>query len=217
MRIFIGYDSKQPAAFATLAHSIYTRASKPVSIIPLTLKSLEGIYTRTRTVLESTEFSFTRFLVPYLCGYGKDPALFMDCDMLCKVDIHTIMQDISEPRPVWCVQHDYRTGAGIKMIDQVQTPYEKKNWSSVMVFYPYMCQALTPTYVNSATGLQLHQFQWTPQKLGALPLEWNWLVGEYPKNDNAKILHYTLGGPWLHPYRDTDHAADWFNIHKEIC
>jgi len=220
MRIFIGYDSKEPQAFATLAHSIYTRASQPVSIIPLTLDSLKGIYTRTRSPLESTEFSLTRFLVPYLCGYGNYPAVFMDCDMLCKTDICELLQYVGEhPSPVSCVQHQYHPKTTVKMDEQTQTPYAKKNWSSLMLFYPALCKKLTLDYVNTASGLQLHQFKWIPphHHIGKLPLEWNWLVGEYPKNDNAKILHYTLGGPWLHPYRNTDHADDWFNVHKEIC
>ena len=39
-----------------------------------------------RTPCQSTEFTYTRFLVPYLCGYqGK--AIFIDCDMLCLGDI----------------------------------------------------------------------------------------------------------------------------------
>ena len=53
---------------------------------------------------------------------------------------------------------------------------------------------------------------WTSDaSIGALPLDLNWLVGEYPVNNDARILHYTLGGPWFHAYRDTDHAQDWFD------
>jgi hypothetical protein len=65
--------------------------------------------------------------------------------------------------------------------------------------------------------LELHQFKWLDEgQIGVLPVEWNWLVGEYPANPKAKLLHYTLGGPWLHAYRATDHATDWFDEHKNL-
>ena len=42
------------------------------------------------------------------------------------------------------------------------------------------CKSLTPDYVNSDTGLQLHQFKWLENDdlIGEIPLEWNWLVDE---------------------------------------
>ena len=35
-------------------------------------------------------------------------------------------------------------------------------------------------------------------------------MGEYPYNPAAKIVHYTLGGPYFDDYRDCDYAAEWF-------
>jgi hypothetical protein len=48
---------------------------------------------------------------------------------------------------------------------------------------------LTLDYLNTAAGLELHQFKWLEDEklIGALPLEWNWLFGEYEK---YKILKY---------------------------
>ena len=76
------------------------------------------------------------------------------------------------------------------------------------MFYNAWCKMLTPDYINQASGLELHRFLWM-NEIGALPLEWNWLVGEYPHNDDAKILHYTLGGPWFEETRHCDHAEEW--------
>ena len=93
-------------------------------------------------------------------------------------------------------QHDYTPHEGVKFLGQPQTAYPRKNWSSFMVFDNTRCHALTPAYVNTATGLELHRFQWT-QHVGAIELGWNWLVGDYARNDDAKILHFTSGGPWF--------------------
>lgn len=212
LNIYIGYDSKESVAFYTLAHSIVRRSSVPVSITPLVLTQLKSIYMRTRGPTESTEFSLTRFLVPFLSQY-RGWSLFMDCDMLCRSDIAELAA-YAERRPekaVHVCKHDYVPKSGRKFLNQVQTQYPRKNWSSVMVFNNARCRALTPDYVNSATGLELHRFAWIDDDgIGELPLEWNWLVGEYPHNRAAKIAHYTLGGPYFPDYRDCDYADEWF-------
>lgn len=211
LRIFIGFDAKETVAYHVLAHSILRRASAPVSITPLVRSQLAKVFTRERGSLESTDFSISRFLVPYLCDY-EGLAVYMDCDMLCLADIHELMAFASVATScVWVAQHDYVPKAGLKMDGLRQTAYPRKNWSSLMVFDAEVCQSLTPEYVNTATALDLHRFAWTDKTLpvGSLPLEWNWLVGEYPKNPDAKILHYTLGGPWMDGHRACDHAEEW--------
>jgi hypothetical protein len=214
-QVFIGYDSKEPVAYHVLAHSILRRASIPVSIAPVALSQLRAVYTRERGPLESTEFSLSRFLVPFLSHYAGF-SLFLDCDMLCQTDLAEVLIEAFRDTPrtafpaVWCVQHDYTPKSPVKFLDQPQTVYPRKNWSSVMLFNNAKCRRLTPAYVNSATGLQLHRFLWCDDDdLGALPLEWNWLVGEYAPNPAAKLLHYTLGGPWFEATHDCDHAAVW--------
>jgi hypothetical protein len=214
LKVFIGWDSKEPAAFAVCAHSILSRASLPISITPLTQPALRsaGIYTRERGATESTEFSITRFLVPAMCGYAGH-ALFLDCDMLIQADIVELwMHALANPdKAVMVCQHDYVPKAATKFLGQQQTVYPRKNWSSVMLFDASKCQALTPEYVNTATGLQLHRFQWLEdEQVGSLPLEWNWLVGEYERNDAAKNYHYTEGGPWFKQTAVGDHADRWY-------
>ena len=212
LSIYIGYDSKESVAFYTLAHSILRRSSIPVSIAPVMQSQLKGLYTRPRGPTESTEFSLTRFLVPALSAF-QGWSIFMDCDMLCRVDIAGLAAEIERQpdKAVLVCQHDYVPRTERKFLGQVQTKYPRKNWSSLMVFNNERCRALSPDYVNAASGLELHRFAWLEDRMiGALELEWNWLVGEYPANPQARIAHYTLGGPWFDEYRDSDYAAEWF-------
>ena len=211
LRVFIGFDSREPAAYAVLAHSILARASRPVCLVPLVQSHLRGIYARERQATESTEFSFTRFLVPHLSRY-EGYSVFMDCDMLCQVDLWTLVRftEADPDKAVWVCQHDYTPTTTTKMDGQVQTRYPRKNWSSLMLFHNAKCRTLTRKYVNEATGAQLHQFAWVSDaEIGALPLTWNWLSDEYPPNPHAEILHYTLGGPWMEGHEHCDHADVW--------
>ena len=212
LNVYIGYDPKESVAFYTLAHSILRRSSIPVSIAPVMQSQLKGIYAPPRGPTESTEFSLTRFLVPALAGF-RGWSIFMDCDMLCRVDIAGLAAEIERQadKAVLVCQHDYVPKTERKFLGQVQTKYPRKNWSSLMVFNNERCRALTADYVNKASGLELHRFAWIDDRLiGSLALEWNWLVGEYEHNQAANIVHYTLGGPWFGEYRACDYAQEWF-------
>lgn len=216
LNVYIGYDSREPLAYHVLAHSILRRASRPVPIVPLALDSLKDMYWRERTSVESTEFSMTRFLVPFLSGY-QGYSLFMDSDMLCLTDICKLSdelnsrQDASHSWSIACCQHDYTPKAATKMDGQIQTAYPRKNWSSFMIFDNARCMALSPMYINEASGLDLHRFNWLSkyERIASIPLEWNWLVGEYERNSQAHVLHFTEGGPWFEGTRDCDHADLW--------
>jgi hypothetical protein len=209
LRVFVGYDTKEPEAFAVLSHSILARATQPVALIPIVKSHLGGIYWRERGPTESTEFSLTRFLVPYLSHY-EGYSIFLDCDMLCLTDIGRVMHDVIGDSAVWVCKHSYQPKSITKFLGNEQTVYPCKNWSSFMVFDNAKCRALTPEYVNTASGLDLHRFLWTsPEQVGSLPWEWNWLVGEYDKNPKARILHYTLGGPWFGI--EGDYTQEWLD------
>ena len=214
LNIFIGFDTREEVAFDTLAYSIKRRSSVPVSILPIKQKEVrdKGLYTRQRGPTESTEFSLTRFLVPALSEY-RGWSLFMDCDMLCRADIAAIAQQIEKQsdKALLVCKHDYTPSPKRKFLNQVQTAYPRKNWSSVMVMNNERCRALTPEYVNTASGLDLHRFNWLADgdAIGELELEWNWLVTEYAYNPDAKIAHFTRGGPWFEEYRDCDYADEW--------
>lgn len=221
LSIFLGWDRREVAAYHTFAQSIIQHTRWPVSIAPLKQDALRecGVYTRAVDEKAATEFSLTRFLVPFLSAY-EGISIFADCDMIAKADLFWLYaKAASDPtKAVWVCQHDYVPKHAVKMDGQANAAYPRKNWSSLMVFNNAACKALTPEYVNSATPAELHRFAWVPDaQIGSLPLTWNWLVSEYPENPDAKILHYTEGGPWFAQYRGCDHASDWYDAYGPLA
>jgi lipopolysaccharide biosynthesis glycosyltransferase len=217
IRVFIGYDSREPAAFTVCVHSLIARASRPVSIAPIKLDQLDGVITRPRHPLQSTEFSFARFLTPWLCDY-RGWALFIDGDMVVLDDIAALWALRDERYAVMVVKQRHEPAAEHKFLDQPQTRYARKNWSSVMLMNNALCRRLTPDYVNTASGLDLHQFQWLASAggaealIGELPPRWNYLVGsthQPPSDPPPAILHYTEGGPYFPDYTDCALAECW--------
>lgn len=211
IRVFIGFDARETVAWHVLSHSILARSTEPVSITPLALGNLKSVFWREPTALQSTDFSFTRFLTPYLSAY-EGWSLFMDCDMLMREDVAKLWALRDDRYAVMCVQHDHRPSETTKFLDKPQTAYGKKNWSSVMLFNNARCRALTPEFVNTATGLELHQFKWlaSDELIGALPQRWNHLVGYDTPEANASNVHFTIGGPYFKEYAACEHAAEWF-------
>jgi hypothetical protein len=210
IRVFIGYDSAEEVAFSVLAHSIHARASTPVAVAPVMLSQLKSVFERTHNTLQSTEFSFSRFLTPYLAGY-QGWAVFMDCDMLMRRDISELWKLADERYAVQVVKHVHVPKEETKFLGHTQTKYEKKNWSSVMLINCAKCRALTPEYVNSASGLDLHQFKWLGDDalIGALPARWNHLVGYDAPDPGAALAHFTIGGPWFPEFAQCEFAGEW--------
>ena len=220
INIYIGYDSREKVAYHTLVHSIIENSSEPVSITPIARKHLGNIYQRTRSVKESTEFSLTRFLTPYLsCFDGW--SIFMDCDMIVTSDIKELWDLQDDQYAVMCVKHNYTPSSERKFLNQMQTVYPKKNWSSVMLFNNAKCTSLTPEVVQHENGLFLHQFKWLESEdlIGEIPHTWNFLVGEEEKLANGKLpdlIHYTLGGPYFEDYKGCDYEEVWGKYKTEM-
>ena len=216
INIFIGYDSKVRVAYNVLSHSIIQNSTKPVAITPIALNNLKDDFVRERNALSSTEFSFSRFMIPHLMNY-QGWALFMDCDMLMFEDVSELWRMRDDSKAIQVCKHDYVPKEKTKFLGQTQTAYPKKNWSSFMLMNCKKCSSLTPDYVNRASGLELHQFKWLEGEhlIGDLPLEWNWLVGEYEHKDDVKNVHYTKGGPWFEEYARCDYSQDWFKNLEE--
>ena len=218
--IYIGFDPNESVAFHVLEHSIRKHASIPVAIIPLSRNNLKPVFWRERQSNESTEFSFSRFLVPYLSGY-QGWSLFMDCDMLVRADVAELAALCNNVsmfyKSVYVVKHDYESLTEKKFLDQINQPYPRKNWSSVMLFNNMRCRKLTPEVVNEATGPFLHRFQWTTDdQIGDLSPDWNHLVDEYPVNPNAKNYHFTLGGPYFPEYDGCEGSGEWWDNFGEM-
>lgn len=210
IRVFIGFDAREVVAYSVLSHSILTRASMPVAIAPLMLSQLGAAFKRERNPLQSTDFAFSRFLVPYLSGY-EGWSLFMDCDMLMRRDVAQLWALRDDQYAVQVVKHDHVPRETTKFLGQPQTAYPKKNWSSVMLFNNAKCRALTPELVSTATGLHLHRFEWLGSEalIGALPPQWNHLVGYDPSDPQAALAHFTLGGPYFSAFEQCEFADEW--------
>ena len=210
IRIFIGYDQKLPVLFNVAQHSIIRHCTMPVAITPIHMRHLT-MFNRERTAIQSTEFSFSRFLTPYLCNF-EGWALFMDNDVIARGDLSEVWNLRNDDYAVMCVKHDHQPTSAVKFLGEKQTPYPKKNWSSVMLMNCKKCTALTPDYVNSASGLELHQFKWlkSEDEIGDLPLQWNFLADYYQHDESAKLIHYTEGGPYFEATRNVDFADEWF-------
>lgn len=221
MKIFIGYDSREDVAYRVCEASLQRTTSVPLDIQPIKQRDLRQrkIYTRGVDRLSSTEFSFTRFLTPYLAGY-KGWALFMDCDFLIRHDISTLLDYCDGSNALYCVHHNYLPEEATKMDGKIQTHYPYKNWSSFMWInceHPDV-KKLTPDVVNMESGLYLHQFKWLSDEssIGELPIAYNYLEGWYNKDDcpNPIAVHFTRGGPWLKDYMRVEYGDEWVQLAK---
>jgi lipopolysaccharide biosynthesis glycosyltransferase len=210
--IFIGYDPREAVAYHVCSNSIVRQVSQPVSLNPLALSNL-GFYVEKHTD-GSNHFIYSRFLVPHLMAY-RGWAIFIDGDMLLRDDVSKLWDLRDSSKAVMVVKHDYQTRMTEKYLGSKNENYPRKNWSSVVLWnceHPAN-QVLTAEFVQAATGAQLHRFTWLDDDLvGALPIEWNWLPDEYGPNEDAKLLHFTLGTPCFHEFASAPMASEW---HKE--
>lgn len=210
--IFIGYDPREAVAYHVCANSIIRQVSQPVSLNPLALRNL-GFYVEKHTD-GSNHFIYSRFLVPHLMVY-RGWAIFMDGDMLLRDDITKLWELRDPSKAVMVVKHNYKTRLKEKYLGSKNEDYPRKNWSSVVL---WNCEhpgnkALTSEFVQNATGAQLHRFSWLEDPLiGELPIEWNWLPDELGSNEDAKLLHFTLGTPCFHEFATAPMANEW---HRE--
>jgi lipopolysaccharide biosynthesis glycosyltransferase len=212
IRVFIGYDSREASAFHVCVQSIIEHSSRPVEIHPLALNNMESFYTE-RHVDGSNAFIYSRFLVPYLCGW-QGWAIYLDGDMLLRCDIAELWAQRQVNHGVSVVQHEYKTRYPVKYLGAQNPDYERKNWSSVMLwncgYYPN--RKLTPEFVTQATGEYLHRFEWLKdEQIEPLSVDWNWLTMEYHENPGAKLLHYTVGLPAFKGYDEQEGAREWFD------
>lgn len=210
--IFIGYDPREAIAFHVCANSIIRHSTMPVAIHPVALNLFQD-YQETHSD-NSNHFVYTRFLVPYLMNWHGH-AIFIDGDMVVQADISELWRMRRLDVDVMVVKHDYKTKMTTKYLGAKNEDYPRKNWSSVMIWNcnSFPNRKLTPQFVQNATGAELHRFSWIKdQRIGELPIEWNWLPDEFGPNDNAKLLHYTLGTPCFHEFADTPQADVW---HRE--
>lgn len=231
LNIYIGYDSRTPSASEVCEQSIRENIEEmegqffhdstrhnlkrelDVQIHFINAKELaeQGLYWRTADGKESTEFTYTRFLTPYLSDY-EGISVFMDCDFMWRSNIFELLFFINPKKAVSVCKHDYTPTGSVKMDGKVQTTYPRKNWSSLMVFnneHP-STRRLSPHVVSTETGLYLHRLQWADDsEIGSIPVTYNWLQGDYQFNENAKAVHFTNGGPWYEHMKHIEYSDEW--------
>lgn len=173
-------DERQPIAANVLAHSIERRASRSTQITKIQLRHMP---IKRRGL---TSFSFSRYCVPYLCGY-EGTALFLDADMLCLADIF----ELERFAPTDCA------------VAVVKNPL-RFEWPSLMYFNNSLCMELTPELIEGGTP---HDLNWGP--VGELPQEWNFCVGYDEMIPKVKIVHYTQGIPHFPETKDCAFADEW--------
>ena len=214
MKVFVGYDTREDIAYQVCKHSIISKQPN-ADVQPLKQQELRdaGWYTRPIDKLASTEFTFTRFLIPELTNF-EGWALFMDCDMILTTDIKELFDQADDKYAVMCVHHDYKVQEGVKMDGQKQTVYPRKNWSSVVLWncgHPSN-KVVTTDLINNleTTGKYMHRFSWLKdEEIGKLDHTWNYLVGVYDDYETPKLIHYTEGGPWFENYRECEFSDLW--------
>lgn len=211
MRIFIGHDSRQPENTKACVASI-ERFGHKVEILDLeAIKATTG-YERNED--GSTEFTYTRFLVPYLCNY-EGIALFCDSDFIWLYDPAELLEYYSPVNAVSCVKHDRMpVRSKLKMEGKLNQPYPRKWWSSLMLFnceHRYV-KRLSVDYINRIDSATLHRFVWAGNSIGDLPVEYNYLVGYYDNDMIPRALHFTDGTPRFESYKNEPFAEKWYEF-----
>ncbi len=226
--VYIGYDRNEHLAWEVCRQSILDHATVPVVVHRLDQVRLRdgGLYRRTWYERDgqrydasdnkpfSTDFSFTRFLVPTLAPDRW--SLFVDSDFLFMSDIAALFDLADDRYSVMCVKHDYKPADTVKMRGQVQEIYPRKNWSSLVLFNGPR-NTVTPFEVNTASGQWLHGFQWLRDgEIGALPAGWNHLEGTPEPDGGVLAEHFTRGTPDMPGWEDTPYADRWRAIARTM-
>jgi len=223
--IWVGFDPRESDAVAACVSSIRAHLTEDIPIFAVVLNVLQGrgLYQRPTEVRDgrlfdvisdapmSTEFAISRFFMPEL-SEGYDAVVFLDCDMLARANFADLFALLDPSKAVQVVKHEQEVGETIKMDNQIQTSYPRKNWSSVMLWnlaHPAN-RNLNLFKLNQWSGRALHQLLWLENsEIGDLPPEWNHLVGVNPPNPDAKLVHYTLGIPRMAGYYNCEFAEEW--------
>lgn len=233
MKVYIGYDEREHRAVEVAVKSLRCVAPdlEPELLCSHKLAA-QGLLTRVSdhrggqdyclvsNAPKSTRFAISRFLTPILCQQGF--ALFTDCDVVFREDPREMLTEVNAHFAVSVVKHSYVPAPGLKMVNQTNPVYGRKNWSSVMLFncdHAANCR-LSLRDVNERRGLDLHQFYWlSDYEIGELDPRWNWLVGEQPPLPEAVaigggIAHFTRGGPWLPGWQGAEYDDLWLEAAK---
>lgn len=232
MKVYIGYDEREAEAVRVAAKTLreVTNGEIEPEFLRADKLAAHGLLTRVSdhrggqdydlvsNAPKSTRFAVSRFMVPLLCQSGW--ALFVDCDMVFMRDPREMLAEAQAqayPSAVYVVQHNHVPTEKWKMVNQAQTTYPRKNWSSVMLFNGdhLANRRLTLHDVNNRPGRDLHAFYWLhDQEIGRLDPAWNWLVNVQDRPEKLGIAHFTLGGPFNEGWKPAEHDEIWLEAAK---
>lgn len=222
LRVYIGHDPREQAAVDVACKTLRAISGIEPELLHADRLRDAGLLSRITdhrggqpydlisNAPKSTTFAVSRFLVPLLCQARW--ALFTDCDVVFLRDPGEMLVEITPGLAVYVVQHQHAPTEPYKMVNQQQTAYPRKNWSSVMLFdtqHPAN-RRLSLHDINTRPGRDLHAFFWlADSEIGALAPRWNWLVNEQPEPASVAIAHFTNGGPWLLGWKSAEHDDLW--------
>lgn len=232
--VLVGWDKREPQAYAICKHSLNRHSSVPLDIfpimeMPLRLRKMfdrpQANYVDERDGKPfSTDFSFTRFAVPEICRKNGITGwvLYCDCDFLFLTDVEELFQQYSsslfDQFAVCVVKHQYDLGNSIKMDGRKQESYNRKLWSSLILFnisHPANAK-LGDHEVNHWAGADLHGFKWLKdEEIGWISESWNWIPQVSPtlerryRHNAPKAIHFSLGTPNMPGYENQPWADVW--------
>lgn len=227
MKVYIGFDEKEQAAVDVAVKTLREVSGIEAELLRADRLRDAGLlwrmtdhrggqaYDLVSNAPKSTAFAASRFLVPLLCQSRW--ALFSDCDVVFLRNPLEILDEIETGKAVYVVKHDHRPAEQWKMVNQVQTAYPRKNWSSIMLFdcTHQANRRLSLHDVNTRPGRDLHAFFWLhDDEIGSLDPAWNWLVDVSLRPDNLGLAHLTLGGQWLPGWKGGSFDAEWLAAAK---
>ncbi len=214
IHLFAGYDKRESIGFHVFCHSVITKASVPVAIIPLSsLGMSEG----------GNSFTLSRFLIPKLMGF-RCWAIFADgSDILMDADISELAALFDPSYAVQVVKHhSYKTRHRTKYVGtDMECPnmdYDRKNWASLMLIN---CEH--PGWFGFRKGSMPEQARPFLQfvhckddEIGEIPGEWNRLVDEGQEVEGAKLLHWTAGIPGFPAYAQAPGSELWHEYERAL-
>ena len=229
MRVYIGHDPREQAAVDVAIHTLRKVGGVEAELLRADRLRDAGLLNRPTDRRGSqhhdlisgapmaTDFAISRFLVPILCQSRW--AMFADCDVVFLRDPREMLKEVVPGKAVYVVKHDHKPTEQWKMVNQVQTAYPRKNWSSVMLFdceHPAN-RRLSLHDINTRPGRDLHRFYWMcDSEIGDLNPAWNWLVDQQDQPEHVGIAHMTLGGPWLPGWGRGSFDAEWLAAQEEL-
>jgi hypothetical protein len=216
LTLWFGHEDRAEVGTTVFIKSVIDRAKTPVAIVPITRLSTGAFKEGTNA------FTFRRFLVPWAMNYIGQ-AVFVDgADMLCRADINEIVSEASLSNAVSVVKHRYRTKHRRKYcrtaMEAANVDYERKQWASVMVINcaHFAWRKVDPEFVMKTPALDLLQLKFIPDdRIGELPIVWNWLADEHGVNPDAKLIHFTAGIPAFDYYRHSPMSDEWHQTLKD--